>query len=194
MNVADALTASRLVMAPVFFAVYMWGDSMGRPPVAIVAVLWALFALMELSDLFDGMAARATKTVSSFGKLFDPFADVFARLTYFVCFAFTGIMPLWLFLIIMYREFCQLFLRQLLAEKGVAMGARKGGKTKAVFYMISGAASLVLWTVRSLGAFAAIHDGLAVAVLVLYCVAAALSVGSFLDYLVQFRKITASQR
>jgi len=194
MNVADALTASRLVMAPVFFSVYMWGDSMGRPPVAVVAVLWALLALMELSDLFDGMAARATKTVSSFGKLFDPFADVFARLTYFVCFAFTGIMPLWLFLVIMYREFCQLFLRQLLAEKGVAMGARKGGKTKAVFYMIAGVASLALWSVRSLGAFSDIHDGLAVAVLVLYCVAAALSVGSFLDYLVQFRKITASQR
>jgi CDP-diacylglycerol--glycerol-3-phosphate 3-phosphatidyltransferase len=172
----------------------MWGDSMGIPAAAVVAVLWALFALMELSDLFDGMAARSMKTVSSFGKLFDPFADVFARLTYFVCFAFTGIMPLWLFLIIMYREFCQLFLRQLLAEKGVAMGARKGGKTKAVFYMISGAASLSLWSVRSLGAFVDIQGGLAVAVLVLYCIAAALSVGSFLDYIVQFRKITANQR
>ena len=140
------------------------------------------------------MAARAMKTVSGFGKLFDPFADVFARLTYFVCFAYTGIMPLWLFLVIMYREFCQLFLRQLLAEKGVAMGARKGGKTKAVFYMIAGAASLVLWSVRALGAFADAHASLSIAVFVLYCVAAALSVGSFLDYIVQFRKITAAKR
>ncbi len=194
MNLADALTASRLVMAPVFFVVYMWGGSMGLPPSASVAILWSLFVLIEVSDLLDGMAARAQKTVSGFGKLFDPFADVFARLTYFVCFSFTGIMPLWLFLIIMYREFCQLFLRQLLAEKGVAMGARKGGKTKAVFYMIAGAASLVLWSVRSLGAGVEYQSGLAVAVFILYCVAAILSVGSFLDYIIQFRKIAAAQR
>jgi len=194
MNLADALTASRLVMAPVFFVVYMGGSSMGLPPSASVAILWSLFILIEVSDLLDGMAARAFKTVSGFGKLFDPFADVFARLTYFVCFSFTGIMPLWLFLIIMYREFCQLFLRQLLAEKGVAMGARKGGKTKAVFYMIAGAASLVLWSARSLGIAVEYQPGMATAVFVLYCIAAILSVGSFLDYIIQFRKITAAQR
>lgn len=194
MNLADALTASRLVMAPVFFVVYMWGGSVGLPPSASVAVLWSLFLLIEVSDLLDGMAARAQKTVSSFGKLFDPFADVFARLTYFVCFSFTGIMPLWIFLIIMYREFCQLFLRQLLAEKGVAMGARKGGKTKAVFYMIAGAASLILWSAGSLAIGEAYRPGMAAAVFVLYCIAALLSVGSFLDYIIQFRKITAAQR
>ncbi len=194
MNLADALTASRLVMAPVFFVVYMWSGSFGLPPSASVVILLTLFVLIEVSDLLDGMAARAQKTVSSFGKLFDPFADVFARLTYFVCFSFTGIMPLWIFLIIMYREFCQLFLRQLLAEKGVTMGARKGGKTKAVFYMIAGAASLVLWSVNSLGVLIAYQDLLSTTVFVLYCVAAILSVGSFLDYIIQFRKITAQKR
>jgi len=193
MNLADALTASRLVMAPIFFVIYMGGSSLGLPPAVTVALLWMLFILIEVSDLLDGMAARAQKTVSGFGKLFDPFADVFARLTYFVCFAFTGIMPLWIFLIIIYREFCQLFLRQLLAEKGVAMGARKGGKTKAVFYMIAGAASLILWSARALAIGEASHAGMAVAVFVLYCIAAILSVGSFLDYIIQFRKITAAR-
>jgi len=181
-------------MAPVFFVVFMWGGAMGLSSTASVAVLWTLFIMIEVSDLLDGMAARAMKTVSGFGKLFDPFADVFARLTYFVCFSFAGIMPLWIFLIIIYREFSQLFLRQLLAEKGVAMGARKGGKTKAVFYMIAGAVSLVLWSVQALGWLAGAHEALSVTVFVLYCVAAALSVGSFLDYIVQFRKISAKTR
>ena len=94
MNLADTLTASRLVMAPVFFVIYMWGGAMGLPPAASVAILWTIFVLIEVSDLLDGMAARAMKTVSGFGKLFDPFADVFARLTYFVCFAYTGIMQI----------------------------------------------------------------------------------------------------
>jgi CDP-diacylglycerol--glycerol-3-phosphate 3-phosphatidyltransferase len=193
MNLADKLTASRLLMAPLFFIVYIWGSTIGLSPVVSVAVLWSLFILIELSDLLDGVAARKMQTVSGFGKLFDPFADVFARLTYFVCFSYTGIMPLWIFIIIIYREFSQLFLRQLLAEKGVAMGARPGGKTKAVFYMIAGAVSLVLWSFRSLAVFPGIDSSLQLFVFILYCVAAALSVGSFLDYVNQFRKITAQK-
>ncbi len=194
MNLADKLTASRLVMAPVFFVIFFWGSAMGLPPLARVVILWALFFMIELSDLFDGMAARARETVSGFGKLFDPFADVFARLTYFVCFAYTGIMPLWLFLVIIYREFGQLFLRQLLAEKGVAMGARKGGKTKAVFYMLAGAASLILWSVQQLAVLPEYTGVLTLAVLVLYYIAAALSVGSFVDYVLQYRKLSAAKR
>lgn len=194
MNLADKLTASRLVMAPLFFAVFMWGSALGLTPQVAVALLWALFALIELSDLLDGMAARAMKTVSAFGKLFDPFADVFARLTYFVCFVAVDIMPLWIFLIIIYREFSQLFLRQLMAEMGVAMGARKGGKTKAVFYMLSGAASLVFWSLMALGWWPSAYAGIRVAVLALYGIAAALSVGSFVDYVIQFRKLRAAKR
>ncbi len=193
MNLADKLTASRLLMAPLFFIVYIWGSTIGLSPVVSVVVLWSLFILIELSDLLDGAAARKMNTVSGFGKLFDPFADVFARLTYFVCFSYTGIMPLWIFIIIIYREFSQLFLRQLLAEKGVAMGARPGGKTKAVFYMIAGAVSLVLWSFRSLSVFKGIDSSLQLFVFILYCVAAALSVGSFLDYINQFRKISAQK-
>jgi len=194
MNLADKLTASRLFMAPVFFIVFLWGDAIGLSPLASVIILWSIFILIEVSDLLDGMAARRMKTVSAFGKLFDPFADVFARLTYFVCFAFTGLMPLWIFLVIIYREFSQLFLRQLLADRGVAMGARPGGKVKAVFYMMAGAASLVLWSFRALEVLESIDGLLSVSVTVLYLVAAALSVGSFVDYMVQFRKISARPR
>ena len=75
---------------------YIWGSTIGLSPVVSVVVLWSLFILIELSDLLDGAAARKLNTVSGFGKLFDPFADVFARLTYFVCFSYTGIMPLWI--------------------------------------------------------------------------------------------------
>lgn len=181
-------------MAPVFFIVYMWGAKLGLPPAASVVILWGLFLLIELSDLFDGMAARRMKTVSAFGKLFDPFADVFARLTYFICFAHTGIMPLFLFVVIIYREFSQLFLRQLLAERGIAMAARKGGKVKAVFYMVAGAASLVLWSLRALGWLAGLDSAVVIAVFALYGVAATLSVVSFLDYINEFRKLTAAKR
>lgn len=187
MNLANVLTASRLVLAPVFFAVFMWGEAAGLGPAAVSAVLIGLFACIELSDLLDGMAARSSGSVSAFGKLFDPFADVVARVTYFVCFAQAGVMPLWMLLVVLNREFGILFLRMLLAERGVAMGARPGGKAKAVLYMVSGALSLLYLRLPSFGF--ALPSWSAAAVIAAYAFAVALSVVSFVDYVVQFRKV-----
>lgn len=190
MNLADRLTASRMIMSPAFFALFVWGGAWGLPESLRALILVLLFAAIEVSDLLDGMVARGQKTVSAFGKLFDPFADVFARMTYFFCFAIEGLMPLWAFLLILYREFCQLFLRMLLAERGIAMAARPGGKLKAVFYMIAGAVSLAVWSWPRLGLPELPAAPAGFVVTGLYVVAVALSLGSFADYLVQFRKLT----
>jgi CDP-diacylglycerol---glycerol-3-phosphate 3-phosphatidyltransferase len=187
MSLADRLTMSRLVLAPVFFAAYRWGAFLG--PVPYIAVLWALFLVIEVSDLLDGLAARRAGTVSDFGKLFDPYADVFARLTYFVCFVLAGLMPAWAFIVILYREFSINFLRMLLAQRGVAMGARSGGKLKSATYMAAGAASLLLVSFMRLDLFAGIRAPFAVAIYALYSLAAVLAVLSFVDYFLQFRKI-----
>jgi CDP-diacylglycerol---glycerol-3-phosphate 3-phosphatidyltransferase len=191
MTLADRLTAARLVLAPLFFATYVWGAAVSQP--FAVVLLWILFLAIEISDLLDGQAARRQGTVSDFGKIFDPFADVVARITYFVCFATTGIMPAWALLLILYREFGQLFLRMILAGKSVIMGARPGGKLKAVFYMIAGCASLVLDSAIRLDALPAAVPYAKTAVFILYCLAVGLSVGSFADYILQFRKLTAKR-
>ena len=189
MNLADRLTSSRLLLAPLFFAVFFWGEPLGLGSGVAAVLLFVLFGLIEVSDFLDGKAARSAGTVSAFGKLFDPFADVIARVTYFVCFAFSGIMPLWALLVILYREFGILFLRMLLAERGLAMGARPGGKLKAVVYMVAGIASLVLWSIPRLGLFAEAAAWLSPAVYGLYVLAAVLSLASFADYVIQFRKL-----
>jgi CDP-diacylglycerol--glycerol-3-phosphate 3-phosphatidyltransferase len=189
MTTADRLTASRLVLAPVFFAAYRWGAFLG--PVPYVAILWGLFLVIEVSDLFDGFAARSAGTVSDFGKLFDPYADVFARLTYFVCFTLDGIMPAWVFILVLYREFSINFLRMLLVQRGVAMGARRGGKLKSAVYMTAGAVSLVFVSLAKLGLLPGAAAPLSVAIYALYALAALLAALSFLDYFIQFRKIVA---
>jgi CDP-diacylglycerol--glycerol-3-phosphate 3-phosphatidyltransferase len=192
MNLADRITASRILLSPLFFAAFMWGGSLGVDPLVRIGILWILFWVIELSDLLDGKVARSQKTVSSFGKLFDPFADVVARITYFVCFAHAGIMPLWILLVILYREFSILFLRMLLAERGIAMGARPGGKAKAVIYMVSGSASLLLFSLELGGWLPSLAGALGFLVLGLYLLAAILSIGSFIDYAIQYRKLTRS--
>jgi CDP-diacylglycerol--glycerol-3-phosphate 3-phosphatidyltransferase len=167
----------------------MYGNAMGLPAQAVVPALWVLLIVIELTDLFDGMAARKLKIVSGFGKLFDPFTDVLARITYFICFAWVGIMPLWILLIIIYREFGINFLRMLLVERGIAMGARSGGKLKAVVYMVAGLASLLLWSLLQFSVD--VPKALGMLVTLIYVLAAILSVSSFLDYVNQFRKYRA---
>jgi CDP-diacylglycerol--glycerol-3-phosphate 3-phosphatidyltransferase len=189
MTLADRLTAARLVLAPLFFVAYRWGEAAGQ--VFTVVLLWALFLAIEISDLLDGQAARRQGTVSDFGKVFDPFADVVARITYFVCFASTGIMPIWALLLILYRELGQLFLRMVLAGRSIVMGARPGGKLKAVFYMVAGSASLILDSMIRLDLFPSTLPFGRIFVFALYCVAVLLSVGSFADYVTQFRRLTA---
>lgn len=189
MTLADKLTASRLALAPVFFAAHQWGGGFGA--VAYVAVLWGLFLVIEISDLFDGLAARRTGTVSDFGKLFDPYADVFARITYFVCFALAGIMPAWVLIVILYRELSINFIRMLLAQRGIAMGARSGGKLKSATYMAAGAASLILTSLVKLDILPGIRAPFAIAIYVLYVLAAIFALLSFADYLVQYRRLSA---
>lgn len=159
-----------------------------------------MFVWIELSDLLDGRVARSKNEVSPFGKLFDPFADVVARITYFLAFTSIGIMPLWVLLVVLYREFGILFLRMLLGLKGIAMGARTGGKLKAGIYMVAGMLSLALYSARVLGGgqaagpivlanSAGILYALGLLTLIAYVLAALATVLSFVDYIVQFRKL-----
>lgn len=188
MTKADKVTLSRIFLAPLFFVVYRYQVF---APVARIVVLWLLFWVIEISDLVDGRVARSSNQVSDFGKLFDPFADVLARVTYFVCFAFDGIMPLWILLVILYREFGISFLRMMLSARGIAMGARRGGKLKAGLYMVSGVLSLLFIMSRDLSVFQGLRSVLSIATLAGFSLAALVSVLSFLDYLREYRRLTA---
>jgi CDP-diacylglycerol--glycerol-3-phosphate 3-phosphatidyltransferase len=183
MTLADKVTASRLVFAPSFFVVYFFS----RVPWT-VPVLWALFFITEITDLIDGKVARKRREVSDFGKLFDPFADTLVWLTFFLCFVADRILPAILFLIILYREFAILFLRNLMLRKGIAMGARRGGKIKAFAYMFTGIASLLVSSVLRLeieGPFLRIFR---IAALVFFGLSALVSLLSFADYMSVYKK------
>ena len=186
MTKADKVTMSRIVLAPLFFILYSYPI---LSPIPAVALLWLLFAVIEASDLVDGRIARSSNEVSDFGKLFDPFADVLARLTYFACFAFSGIMPLWIFVIILYREFSINFLRMMLAFKGIAMGARPGGKLKAGLYMVSGMLALLVVSLERLAIFSSAVPALKIIVFIAFCAAGVLALVSFIDYLLQYRRL-----
>jgi len=130
MNLATIMTASRVAIAPIFAFAFIWGY--GTAGVNWLYVCVALAAFIELSDLFDGMIARARKEVTDFGKVFDPIADSVSRQTVFISFMVTGIIPMWMYLIFFYRDAFMQLLRIVCASNGVVLAARKSGKLKAV--------------------------------------------------------------
>jgi len=135
MNIATILTVSRVAIAPVFAYVFISGYSGDGHAWMWIAL--ALVILIELSDLFDGMVARARKEVTDFGKVCDPIADSVSRQTIFIAFMITGIIPLWMYLIFFYRDAFMQLLRIVCASNGVVQAARKSGKLKAVFQAVA---------------------------------------------------------
>lgn len=188
-----------------FFFVFFIPLWSGEFAVTSIVLIWLLFVWIEFSDMADGEVARRTNAVTDMGKVLDPFADVFIRLTYFVCLLLGNLMPVWAFLIIMYREFGILFIRMLMYRNGVALAARKGGKFKTVMYSIAAGLGFLLSTFNRIGVYepestfgltsplpvgdAPVYIAvLAAAAMAMYLVAAVSSVMSFLDYVRVFRQ------
>lgn len=201
MKTSNKFTLWRMLCAPIFFILYflpIWlGADDGSPlSVASFCAFTPLLVFAELTDYWDGHFARKNGEVSDFGKMFDPFADVFLHLSSFTCFVFSGYMPTILFVLILYREFSQNFLRMVVAKSGTAIAARKGGKLKTVFYVISCFVAVAVEGLKRTGLAELLvgsgyADGSLMSTLRYVCfgfflVSAVLSYLSFFDYLKNF--------
>ena len=199
MKVADKVTTIRIILAPVFFIVFNFYKFFNSESSAVVGrfwqipVLWIIFSVAELSDMLDGVIARRLGEVSDFGKLYDPFADTLFQFTIFLGFVWHNILPMLPFLLVVYREFAILFVRNLMQKKGVSMGARIGGKIKTVAYITAGVFALVVYSLRilfrhfSVAGKTDMYDWLYAvfsrSAVVVFILAVVLSFLSFADYL-----------
>jgi len=150
MNIATLLTASRIVIAPIFAYIFVTGY--GRPDgIVWIWVCIGLALLIEITDLFDGRLARGRGEVTDFGKVFDPVADSLSRQTIFISFMVSGIIPLWMYLIFFYRDAFLQLLRIMCASNGIVLAARKSGKLKAVLQGIGAFGVLIVVLLQEYG-------------------------------------------
>ncbi|RKX89795.1 MAG: CDP-diacylglycerol--glycerol-3-phosphate 3-phosphatidyltransferase [Spirochaetes bacterium] len=189
MNLPNKLTIGRLIMSPVFYIAYFIPLWTGRFAGLSVYVLAVIFLAIEISDFLDGYIARKYDIVSDLGKVLDPFADVVSRLTYFLCFASTGIMPMWVFLVLMYRELGIIFFRMVMMKKGVVVAASIWGKLKAITYAVAGVLGVLVVFIQRTGFLSGISAGLTVVTLVVFIAAAVASVASFITYIIAARNL-----
>jgi|WetSurMetagenome_2_1015567.scaffolds.fasta_scaffold01873_5 CDP-diacylglycerol---glycerol-3-phosphate 3-phosphatidyltransferase len=144
-NLAIALTLSRVAIAP-FFAFFFIRSFHAASPAAWLWAAVGCAVLIELSDALDGFTARARKQVSDFGKLLDPMADSLSRQTIFLSFMVCAdrIIPLWMFLLFLYRDATLSILRTMCAYHGTVLAARRAGKLKAVVQAVGAFTVLAL--------------------------------------------------
>jgi CDP-diacylglycerol--glycerol-3-phosphate 3-phosphatidyltransferase len=136
MNPATIVTTSRLLWAPAFAYLFIMSVRNDLHPLRLwLALLFAV--LIELSDAFDGPLARYRREVTDFGKVFDPICDGLSRQTVFLAFLLADIIPLWMFLVFMYRDAIMSFLRIMCAVDGRVIAARLSGKAKAVLQALA---------------------------------------------------------
>ena len=192
MKIADIFTLIRIVLAPVFLIIYFVPEWFGFGSVLSVWILLPLIIFAEFTDFLDGYFARKTNQVSNFGKLFDPFADVILHLTVFFCYTISGYVSPFIMLLFAYREFGMLFVRLLAAQKGVAIGARKGGKFKTVLYVVAGFFSLFLECAKRLGY--SLPENLIYIGYIFYIMGLIASYVSFIDYLVHFIPVIKKEK
>lgn len=194
MRTSNKFTLTRIIFAPVFFLLYFIPIWTGKFSAASILIAIPLLIFAEFTDYLDGHYARKHNEVSDFGKLFDPFADVILHLTTFTCFMFSinpngGYMPRFVFVLIMYREMAQNFLRMVAAKEGTAIAARKGGKLKTVIYVVSGFYALFLEALYRLNLLPDCFPLLKQISTILFIISLCFSYGSFIDYLIHFGKI-----
>jgi len=131
-TVATQITLSRIVLAPVFIAVFFYDGDTDFSNNHIVFQSTALLLVLSsaVSDWLDGYLARKWGEVTTLGKYLDPWSDKISTMTTFLCFLGTGWASVTIVALIFYRESAVETLRTLAAAEGETISARRSGKWK----------------------------------------------------------------
>ncbi len=164
MNLPNSLTVLRIFFVPVLIVVLLtrspnvepWGFPMHFEVWGVLILLTA-----AATDWADGYFARRNAQVTTLGILLDPIADKLLISAAFISLVDMQLVPGWMVVIIIGREFTILGLRNIASAEGFTIAASALGKTKmvlqvcAVAVLIAGArhpslkpiSTVLLWLV-----------------------------------------------
>lgn len=123
------LTIARMILSVLFMVFVLLPETWAK----IVALI--LFVAGAISDLVDGKWARHDKIVTDLGAFLDPLADKMLVNLAFLTLVVLGIIPVWVFAIILVRDFAVDGMRMMAARDGVTIAASFYGKLKTTVQM-----------------------------------------------------------
>jgi CDP-diacylglycerol---glycerol-3-phosphate 3-phosphatidyltransferase len=149
-NLPNLLTLVRIFLVPLLVAALVqqnfqlhWNE---RVLVANDFFALIVFLAAALTDLLDGYLARRWKQVTTVGTLLDPIADKLLISAALISLVQTRLLPGWLVVLIISREFAVSGLRSIAAAEGYTIQAGELGKSKMVLQVLG--IVLVLLSIR----------------------------------------------
>ena len=130
LTLANILTLSRFFLAPIFLIFALSESAEG----VTAAVL--IFAFAALTDWLDGWLARAYDDETELGAFLDPIADKVLTTSAFVVFYMIDVMPLWMLIVIVIRDFATTVMRSVAEQRGTVMKTSWNAKLKTFAQMV----------------------------------------------------------
>jgi CDP-diacylglycerol--glycerol-3-phosphate 3-phosphatidyltransferase len=131
MNLPISLTLLRIFFVPIVVVLLLTkGGNMD---------LWAVtvFLLAAVTDLLDGYLARKRGQITTLGTLLDPIADKLLTSAAFISLVELHLVPAWMAVIIVGREFAVSGLRAIASAEGRILASSELGKTKMVSQVVA---------------------------------------------------------
>jgi len=123
-TIANLITTSRILLTPLFIY-FLFGKHSFFEIFALI-----IFIIASVTDAYDGYYARKYQSVSSLGKFLDPLADKILMSAAFISFAILDLIPLWMVILVILRDFIVTGLRILMQIKETSMTTSQIAKIK----------------------------------------------------------------
>lgn len=173
MNLPNKLTVFRVILIP-FFVFFLLTDCVGNWGKWIAL---AIFIVASLTDFFDGYLARKYNLVTNFGKFMDPLADKLLVCSAMICLIEKGLIPSWIVIIIIAREFIISGFRLIASDNGVVIAASYWGKFKTTFQIV-----MICLMIANI-------EKIAILTTIVMYIALALTIISLVDYLIKNKDV-----
>ncbi len=144
MNLPNKITVFRMILVPFMMLAELL--TINAEFLGVNAVNWiilAIFIIASATDFLDGYLARKNNLVTTFGKFLDPIADKLLVITALIMLVDWHIIPSWIPVVIVAREFLVSGVRMLAAGEGTVIAASMLGKIKTVSQMIAISLALI---------------------------------------------------
>ena len=149
MNLPNSLTIARIFFVPLLVAVVVQERMSLHYNGAVITndlIALMIFWIAAATDLMDGYLARRWQQVTTIGTLLDPIADKLLVSAALIALVQEKVVPAWLVVLLIGREFVVSGLRSIAASEGFTISASELGKTKTVSQVV--AISLLMLTMR----------------------------------------------
>lgn len=134
-HIPNILTIIRFLLIP--FIVYFIFS--GKFILAFV-----FFTISGMTDVADGFIARKFNLITNFGKLMDPLADKLTQISTLASLVIANIIPLWILIIVLVKEFIMIVGASFLYGKDVVVYSKWYGKLATVLFYVAIVLSLIL--------------------------------------------------